>query len=110
MTVRSRATPTRPEVIAAMLPYLEQRWGNHSSLHATRGYALARSSGGSRARTATSSDMCRYRGAGWGVRAVEVPSEQHLAPAPNEPPACRRRGLPAAFGKASESIRSGFPR
>jgi len=28
-------TPTRPEVIAAMLPYLEQRWGNPSSLHAT---------------------------------------------------------------------------
>ncbi len=26
-------TPTRPEVVAAMLPYLEHRWGNPSSLH-----------------------------------------------------------------------------
>ena len=28
-------TPTRTEVIAAMLPYLEHRWGNPSSLHVT---------------------------------------------------------------------------
>ncbi len=28
-------TPTRPEVVAAMLPYLEHRWGNPSSLHVT---------------------------------------------------------------------------
>ena len=33
-------TPTRPEVIAAMLPYLEHRWGNPSSLHATGVRAL----------------------------------------------------------------------
>jgi len=28
-------TPPRPEVIEAMLPYLRERWGNPSSLHAT---------------------------------------------------------------------------
>jgi len=33
-------TPTCPEVIAAMLPYLEHRWGNPSSLHATGVRAL----------------------------------------------------------------------
>jgi len=33
-------TPTRPEVIAAMLPYLEHRWGNPSSLHVTGVRAL----------------------------------------------------------------------
>jgi len=33
-------TPTRPEVIEAMLPYLRERWGNPSSLHATGVKAL----------------------------------------------------------------------
>ena len=33
-------TPTRPEVVAAMLPYLEHRWGNPSSLHVTGVRAL----------------------------------------------------------------------
>ena len=33
-------TPTRPEVIATMLPYLEHRWGNPSSLHVTGVRAL----------------------------------------------------------------------
>jgi len=33
-------TPPRPEVVEAMLPYLEDRWGNPSSLHATGVRAL----------------------------------------------------------------------
>jgi cysteine desulfurase len=33
-------TPPRPEVIAAMAPYLQQRWGNPSSLHVTGIHAL----------------------------------------------------------------------
>ncbi|MFB3882751.1 MAG: cysteine desulfurase NifS [Armatimonadota bacterium] len=34
-------TPTRPEVVAAMLPYYEAKWGNPSSLHSSGREALA---------------------------------------------------------------------